>query len=201
MRVAKLILVFAVLSLMPALDCRVAQGQWLVGLEVGSDRYWGGSEESAPEHRSFRPYRPTTLGVGLIHGSGNVGAGVRFRYSSAPLALEGTDALVAAKGVFDVYTVAPEVWYRVAGLASNELLVQAGPLLEVWSILDGGSETRFGGHIAASMRVPLGGRVVGWLSAGLAVIPSPFTVDQLDPGFERRALWRRRVAGGVEYRL
>jgi hypothetical protein len=51
------------------------------------------------------------------------------------------------------------------------------------------------------LRVPLGARLAGSLTAGTALIPSPFTTDQLDPGFERRALWRRRLAGGLEYRL
>src|SRR5688500_8473639 len=108
------VLVFLLLgwSLTPGLGCQSALGQWLVGLEVGSDRYWGGSEETAPEHRSLRPYRPTTVGIGLTRRAGNFGAGARFRYSSASLALEGADAVVAAKGVFDVYSAAPEILYR-----------------------------------------------------------------------------------------
>jgi hypothetical protein len=139
--------------------------------------------------------------MGLIRRKGTVGAGVRFRYASASLALEGDDAVVAAKGVFDVYSVAPEILYRVAGLASNELFLQAGPLFEVWTAIDEGSETRLGAHLGLSLRVPLGARVAGTVTAGAALISSPFTEEQLAPDFERKALWRRRLAGGVEYRL
>jgi len=37
--------------------------------------------------------------------------------------------------------------------------------------------------------------------AGAALIPSPFGDTQLDPGFERRALWRRGFGVGLDYRL
>lgn len=201
MRPFLLVLLLLGWVLTPGLGCRSALGQWLVGLEVGSDRYSGGSEETAPEHRSLRPYRPTTVGLGLLRRTGNVGAGVRFRYSSAGLALEGEDAAVVAKGVFDVYGVAPEFLYRVASLAANELWLHAGPLFEIWSVIEEGSEVRLGVHAGLLLRVPLGARLAGSLTAEAALIPSPFTTDQLDPGFERRALWRRRLAGGLEYRL
>lgn len=201
MRPSTLLLLALAWPLTPGLGCQAAQGQWLVGAEVGSDRYWGGSEESAPERRSFRPYRPTAIGLGLLRRAGNVGAGLRIRYSSAGLALEGSDGAVVADGVFDIYSIAPELLYRIAGLADNELVVQAGPLFEIWSIIDEGSETRLGVHGGFSLRVPLAQRIVGALIAAVAVIPSPFTDDQLDPAFERKALWRRRLAAGLEYRL
>ena len=180
--------------------CSVAQAQWAVGVEVGADRFWGGSRETATEHRSFRPYRPTTFGLGVVRGSGRLRAGIRFQYSSASLALEGSDALVAAKGVFNVYTAAPELLFRLGRVASNELRLQGGPLFEVWSMLEE-SRTRVGGQAALSLGVPLGARFAAAFTAGIALIPSPFTTDQLDQGFERRALWRRRVAGGLQYRL
>ena len=191
---------FIALPITSGIWCSVAQGQWSVGVEVGADRFWGGSQETASEHRSFRPYRPTTFGVAVARGSGRLRGGIRFQYSSAGLALEGSDALVAAKGVFSVYAAAPELLYRLGRVASNELLLQAGPLFEVWSMLEE-SRTRVGGQAALSLRVPLGARFAAAFTAGIALIPSPFTTDQLDQGFERRALWRRRVAGGLQYRL
>ena len=182
--------------------CRPAAGQWAIAAEVGADRFWGGSAETTPEGRSFRPYRPTTFGAGLVRRAGPVGFGLRLRYASATLALEGSDALVGAKGVFTVYSAAPEVIYRIATVgAGNQLLLQGGPLFEIWSVIDEDSRSRVGVQAAVSVLVPLGGRFAGTLSAGAAVTSSPFTSDQLDTGFERRALWRRRVAGGLEYQL
>ena len=192
--------VFTALFFTSGFGCSVAQAQWSVGVEVGADRFWGGSRETAAEHRSFRPYRPTTFGLGVARGSGRLRGGIRFQYSSASLALEGSDAVVAAKGVFQVYAAAPELLYRLAGVASNELLLQGGPLFEVWSMLEE-SRTRVGARASLSLRVPLGARFAAAFTAGIALIPSPFTAEQLEQGFERQALWRRRVSAGLEFRL
>jgi hypothetical protein len=186
-------------SLVP---CSSAVGQLAIGAEVGADRFWGGSLAKAAPRRSFHPYRPTAFGVNIERRAGKLALGVRLRYSSAGLALEGADGAAIANGVFRVYTVAPEVVYRLATLASvNRIQVHAGPLFEVWSILDEESETRVGIQGALSFRVPLGGGLEGSIMAGAALIPSPFAADQLDVNFERRALWRRRLAAGMEYRL
>ena len=182
--------------------CSPALGQWAVTTEVGADRFWGGSIETTDDRRSFRPYRPTTLGVGLERKAGRLGAGLRLRYASASLALEGSDAVAAAKGVFTVYSAAPEVMYRIATVgAVNQLVLHGGPLLEIWSVLDADTQTLLGVQGAVSLNLPLGGRFAGSLTAGAAVMPSPFEEGQLDPPFERRALWRRRFAVGLDYRL
>jgi hypothetical protein len=178
-----------------------AVGQWMVGIEVGADRFWSGSEETAPEHRSFRPYRPTTFGAALERSFGSGRMGLRLFYTEASLALEGGDAVVAAKGVFRVYGASPEVSYRIASVgSSNQLLLRVGPLFEVWTIVDERSRTRVGVQGAASLGIPLGARFAGSISAGAALIPSPFDAGEL-PGYELRALWRRRFAAGLQYRL
>ncbi len=202
MRTSSLLAGFAVVMLASGVCCSTALGQWAVTTEVGADRFWGGSVENTPEHRSFRPYRPTTFGVGLERRAGRLGAGLRLRYASASLALEGADGLVAAKGFFSVYSAAPEILYRVTSLGSvNQLLLHGGPLFEVWSVTDEDARTRVGIQGAVSLNLPLGGRFAGSVMAGAAVIPSPLEEGQLDPSFERRALWRRRFAVGLDYRL
>jgi hypothetical protein len=182
--------------------CQPALGQWAVTAEVGADRFWGGSVENTAEHRSFRPYRPTTFGVGLERRAGRLGAGLRLRYASASLALEGADGVVAAKGVFTMYSAAPELVYRITSVgAANQLVLHGGPLFEIWSAIDEDAETRVGIQGAVSLNVPLGGRFGGSVMAGAALIPSPFNEAQLEPDFEPRALWRRRFAVGLDYRL
>jgi hypothetical protein len=176
--------------------------QWTLRAEVGSERYWGGSIETTAEQRSFRPYRPATFGGGLERRGEKLGFGLGARYGSAGLALEGAHALSAVKGVFTVYSVAPEVVYRVAAVGSgNQILVRGGPLFEVWRAIDEDSQTRVGIQGTVSLCVPLGSSFAASIGAGTALIPSPFGKAQLHPGFERRALWRRRVAVGIEYRL
>jgi hypothetical protein len=179
-----------------------ASGQWTVALELGADRFWGGSVEHGPERRSFRPYRPTTFGGALERRSGKGGVGIRLLHTRASLALEGNDAVVAAKGVFKVYGAAPEVSYRIASVGSgNQVLLRVGPLFEIWSIIDQKSRTRVGVQGAASLGIPLGGGFAGILSAGAALIPSPFEDGELLQGYDLRGLWRRRFAVGLQYRL
>src|SRR3954470_15935490 len=136
------------------------QGQWSAAIEVGADRFWGGSVETAAEHRSFHPYRPTAFGAAIQHRGGRMGLGLRLEYTEAALALEGADAVVAVKGVFAIFSVSPEISYRILTLGQeNELLLQAGPLVEVWQIVDQGSRTRAGAHAALALVVPLGRRI------------------------------------------
>lgn len=179
-----------------------ARCQWAASIELGSDRFWGGSIENSGERRSFRPYRPTTLGIGLERRSSRLGLGLRLRYTAAGMALEGEGAVAVINGVFDVYSVSPEVVYRLAVLgAESEVQLRAGPLFEVWNIIDEESRTLLGAQAGLSLRVPLGGRFAGLVAAGAAVTPSPFVRNQLDPNFEPRALWRRGVTGRLEYRI
>ena len=178
------------------------RGQWLAAVEVGADRYWGGSKATTPEDRSFRPYRSTVLALGLERRMQGWGVGLRLKYTSAGLALEGPDAVAAVKGVFDVFGASPELIYRLARVAgSNELLIRAGPLFEVWSIIDEDSKLRMGLQAALAFTVPLGDRFAGTLLGGGAVSPSPFSRTQLTDGFEPRMLWRRGIAVRLEYWL
>jgi hypothetical protein len=180
---------------------RPAHSQWLVEVEVGSDRFWGGSVEAGPEHRSFRPYHPATFGTGLERRWSSLGIGLRLQYADASLALEGGDAVTAVKGVFTVYSASPDVSYKVASVGSeNELRVGVGPLFEVWSIVDEKSRTRIGIQGTVRLGIPLGSRFAGVLSAGVAIIPSPFEGGELT-GYDLRALWRRRFAVGLRYGL
>jgi hypothetical protein len=118
------------------------------------------------------------------------------------MALEGDEAISVVKGIFTMYSVAPELRYRVATLAhGNRLVAHAGPLVEIWSVVAEGSETRFGAQGALSFNVPLGGQFQGSIAVGTAVIGSPFSDQQLVAEFERRPLWRRRFSVGLEYGL
>jgi hypothetical protein len=179
-----------------------ALAQWSAMVEVGSDRFWGGSVENAPERRSFRPYRPTTFGAGVERRSGSMAVGLHLRYAESSLALEGKEAVVAVKGVFTVFSAWPEIRYRIASLGStNQLQLQAGPLFEFWSLIDEESRTRVGAQGAVSLCIPFGGKFAGLVSAGAALIPSPFKRDELESDFSLRPLWRRRLSVGLEYRL
>ena len=177
-------------------------GQWTAAFEVGADRYWGGSVETGGEGRSFRPFRPTSFGLGLERRGNRLGWGVQMHYSEAGLGLEGPGAVAAVEGVFTVFGVSPELVYRLTTLGTvTELRLHAGPLVEVWGIIDEQTRTHFGGQGAVSLDIPIAGRFAGSVVAGVAVTPSPFEVGQLGETFETRTLWRRRFALAVHYRL
>ena len=73
----------------------------------------------------------------------------------------------AAKGFFSVYSMAPEILYRVTSLGSvNQLLLHGGPLFEVWSVTDEDARTRVGIQGAVSLNLPLGGRFAGSVIGG-----------------------------------
>ncbi len=181
---------------------RPSAAQWAVAAEIGSARFWGGSAEVSGE-RSFRPYRPTLVGVGLGYSRGNVGVGVRFHYAGSSLALEGKEAVVASKGVLEVYGVSPEISLGITRLGpESRVRVYGGPLIELWRLAGEISHVRLGVAAAFGLEVPLGSRLAGTMRAGLAVTPaSPFAQEDLDPSYEPRALWRRTLSASLAYRL
>jgi hypothetical protein len=128
-------------------------------------------------------------------------------YAQAGLALEGAEATISAGGVFTILSISPEVGFRIATLGTgNQLLAHAGPLFEVWDIIDMDARTRVGAQGSVSLDVPLGDRFGGVLLAGAAVTPSPYKDGELDlggtaPTYDLRTLWRRSFAVGLRYQL
>ena len=99
-------------------------------------------------------------------------------------------------------SVSPEVAYRLATLGPvSELRLHAGPILEIWGIIEEDSKLRLGAQSALSLDIGLGGRFSGAVLAGVALTASPFAGGQLGEGFEPRPLWRRRFAAGLHFRL
>jgi hypothetical protein len=191
-----------VCSMLPCLLPTSGRAQWSAAIQISSDRFWGGSTDNTAEHRSFLPYRPTTFSAAVHRRGSKIGLGLRLGYSEASLGLEGAGGLVVAKGVFSIYSVAPDVSYRVARVgAGNSLWLVGGPLLEMWNIIDEGTRARLGAHGGLALVVPLGSRISAMLSGGLAVVPSPFDDGELHEEFELRTLWRRGLAGALEYRF
>jgi hypothetical protein len=190
-----------VATLASCLLSSLVEAQWSVGAELGADRFWGGSIENTVDERSFRPYRPTTVGARIQREGRGLGLGLRLGYFSAGMALEGKDGLSLANGVFTVYSLAPELRYELASVGmDNRLFLSAGPLLELWKALDEDSETRLGMHGALALHVPLEWKLEAIMSAGVAIISSPFAEDQLDTPFKRQALWRRSITAGLQYK-
>lgn len=195
------------LSIASSVWCAPLFGQWRAGIEVGAARFWGASLDTGGDNTSFRPYRPTTFGIGLERQMGRYAVGLQAHYAQAGLALEGPVAVVSAEGVFNIVSISPELALRIATLGSgNQLRLHAGPLFEIWDIVDEGSRTRLGAQGSVSLDVPLGGRFGGMVRAGGAVTSSPYREGELDfggsaPTYDLRTLWRRSFAVGLRYQL
>lgn len=195
------------LSTLSTVWCSPLDGQWRAGVEVGAARFWGGSRDTGGEQLSFRPYRPTTFGIGLERQAGRYAVGVQVHYFEAGLGLVGPEVTVASEGAFTIVSFSPELAVRIATLgAGNQLRLHAGPLLEVWDLIELEARTRLGAQGWISLDVPLGKRFGGVVQAGAAVTPSPFEEGELDvgggaPTYELRALWRRSFGVGLRYQL
>lgn len=178
-----------------------AAAQWMIGADLSAARFWGGSAEIAG-NRSFRPYRPTFVGIGVEQRGRHIGFGLRGYYASSSLALEGDDAVVIGKGAFDVYGAGAEASLTIGRIGNDVLaVVRMGPILESWRPIGQSSVVRAGFGGSAGLQVALGRKWCGVIGAGAAVTGSPFTPADLDPSFRPRALWRREVRGTLQYRL
>ena len=199
--------VAVVLTVLLAAGSSPLAGQWRLGIEVGAARFWGGSLDTGAAQTSFRPYRPTTFGIGLERQAGRYAVGLRVHYFQAGLALEGAEVVISSEGAFKAVSISPEAAVHLATLGpGNQVRVHAGPVIEVWDVIDNGTRTRVGVQGSVSFDVPLGGQVSGVAFAGAAVTPSPYEDGELDlgggaPAYERRALWRRTFGVGLRYRL
>ena len=199
--------VTALLTILLAGGSSPVTAQWRLGVEVGAARFWGGSIDTGGEDTSFRPYRPTTFGIGLERQAGRYAFGLQVHYFEAGLALEGPEVVISAEGAFKTFSISSEAVAHIATLgAGNQVRVHAGPVLQIWDIIDNDTRTRVGAQASVSLDVPLGVRFSGVVLAGAAITPSPYHDGELDlgagaPTYERRALWRRSFGLGLRYRL
>jgi hypothetical protein len=183
------------------------QAQWRLGIEVGASRFWGASRDAGGEDVSLVPYRPTVYGLGFERQAGKYAVGLQVHYAEASLGAVGPELQVAAEGAFTIFSLSPEAIVRLTTLGpGNQLRVHAGPLFEIWDIIDQDSRTRAGVQGSVSLDVPLGGRFGASVVAGGAVTSSPYNEGELNlggeaPTYELRALWRRSFAVGLNYEL
>jgi hypothetical protein len=183
------------LTLLLAAASQEAAAQWAVSADITAARFSGGSRELDGD-RSFRPYRPTIVGVGLEREMLGGSVGIRGYYASASLALEGADGVAAVKDALDLHGLAVELSHRIATLGEGRRLVAyGGPIIEVWDLANQSSRTRAGFAGSIGLQIALGRRFSGVIQAGAAVTGSPFSTSDLDVGFEPSPLWRRAVIG------
>src|SRR2546426_10922393 len=176
--------------------------QWSVAVEATASYYGGPSRDSGADPTAFRPHHPTSVGLRVDRRFGRLGVGVGAALAGADLIAENSSVGAILKGALDLFEVAPEVAVIVGrtgpGLAVR---VHAGPLIDIWSPQGADTRTRTGGHAGLSLEWPGSRRFAGSLRVAAALTGSLFKEGELPPGFERRAMWRRSVSLGLQYRL
>ena len=159
-------LVSCLLALLLAAAPHRAAAQWTLSADITASRFSGGSSEESGGP-AFRPYRPTIAGLGLEKSGRSIGVGFHAYYSSASLALEGPDAVVAIKSALDLYGAAIEVSGRLATLGTDSyLMFSGGPIVEVWSLAAETSHVRAGFAAAVGLQVPDRESLVGCHAGG-----------------------------------
>ncbi len=193
--------VAAVLRLLVAAPVALGAQASIVA-EVGTAGFAGGAADTSAGGGAFRPYHLTTLGVRLQHRWRRVGWAVGALTSRADVAVDGSDVLVALKHQLRLLEIGAEASVLIArpGPAAS-LWALAGPLLDRWSPEGGERRQRVGGQVGATLEWSLGGRFSGSLRGAVALTRSAFEDAELPAGYERRAMWRRSLAGGVCLRL
>ncbi len=175
--------------------------RWHVTIEAGELRFHGTSADTSSEGAgSFRPYRPTAIGLRLEQG-GAVRVGIGLLYGSGPAALTGPEVTIAAEtDPLALMELAPTVSMRLTRVGSGSLRLAGGPLLDRWSWSVAPTRWRVGGEIAAQLEAPLGAMSGLVVRAGLARSASVLEDADLPATFERRASWRSSVALGLMLR-
>jgi hypothetical protein len=198
-RATALCLLLAGTGRAPALAAQVG---WGLSADLGMSFFSGTAVDSAG--RSFYPDGRTTLSLRLDRrfGAGRAGLGLALLYAPGGVALTSGDVTAIQGNVMDLYGIAPELSWRLGATArGSSIAAHAGPVLEVWSLSDGGDRTRVGAHGAVSLAWPISDRLAGAVRAGVTLTASPFDAAELPAGFAPRALWRRAVSLALRYRL
>lgn len=181
------------------------EAQWFIAADAVTMWFGGVSVDTSAtgENLSFRPYRPTGVGLRVERRFARAGVGLQLHYAEPALGLVGDDAVVAANDFLALYEAALEASWRIARTASGvDLRAHAGPVLDLWSVSgDDGLRVRWGALAAASVEFALGRRFAGAVRASGALTPSVFEPGELPPEFVRRAMRRGSVSLGIRYQL
>ncbi len=175
--------------------------RWHVTIEAGELRFHGTSADTSSEGAgSFRPYRPTAIGLRLEKG-GAVRMGIGLLYGSGPAALTGPEVTIAAEtDPLTLLELAPTMSMQLTRVGSGSLRLAGGPLLDRWGWSVAPTRWRVGGELSAQLAAPLGAGTALSFRAGLARSASVFDEADLPATFERRASWRSSIALGVAVR-
>lgn len=175
--------------------------RWSVTIEAGELRFHGTSADTSSEGTgSFRPYRPTAVGLRLELG-GSLRLGLGLLYGSGPAALTGPELTIAAEtDPLTLLELAPTISVHVTRVGGGSLRLAGGPVLDRWAWSVAPTRWRVGGEVSAQLEAPLSAATGLIVRAGLARSASVLEEADLPATFERRASWRSSIALGLSVR-
>ena len=173
-------------------------GQWTLSPEVGLTAFGGTGRDSSGLR--VGPTRASVLALRFGRESPRVGFGVRVLTGLTGFGASDGDLTVIQEHQLRLVEIAGVLSRPVARVGiSSRLVVEAGPVLDIWTPQGGSSRTRVGAVLAAVWILPVTAR----LDAALRV-EGTLTGSLVDPadvpaGAERRATWRRGVGFGLRW--
>jgi len=173
-------------------------------LTAGGSQVWfgGGLRDTTASDVAFSLTPTTAWGLAADHALGRLRLGIGLSYLSTTLRVVGPEITIIDETFdlrqFEIAALVTLPPLRV-GSSGAGFLFSAGPALDIWSVTNENSRTRFGGLVALLFTAPI---TPGWTllaSAAGSASGSPFEASELPADFESSTLWTGRIGFGVQY--
>ena len=180
-----------------------AQGKyWGVTPEVGFSQFGGTAvKDSAGESRHFHPSSSISIGLRIDRTTGSVGFAVSLLYDQTGMVETGDPIALTVHDIVKLYSIRPEITFRVVDAGPSSLFVHGGPVFERWQLAGEDPRHRVGGQGAISIRAPLGGRLALQVRWEATLSPSILERQELPAGFRLRSNLHSRLGLGIRLRL
>jgi len=191
-----------VVAALIALPLEAAEGQWTLGLELGTARFGGSARDTANTGApaQWRPGDATTIGLRLEQRVGRLAVGLKGSYGKPGLSGAGQGLTITDRTSGELIEVATLVAFRVGGIGpSGAVRAEFGPALHLWKFGDD-FRSRFSALGALGYEWPIG-RFSGAVRLEGMISGSWFDEGDLPSEYQLRPTWRYGVTLGLRYRL
>jgi len=191
-----------VVAALIALPLEAAEGQWTLGLELGTARFGGSARDTANTGApaQWRPGDATTIGLRLEQRVGRLAVGLKGSYGKPGLSGAGQGLTITDRTSGELIEVATLVAFQVGGIGpSGAVRVEVGPALHLWKFGDD-FRSRFSALGALGYEWPIG-RFSGAVRLEGMISGSWFDEGDLPSEYQLRPTWRYGVTLGLRYRL
>jgi len=173
-------------------------------LTAGGSQVWfsGGLRDTTASDVAFSLNPTIAWALAADHAIGRLRLGIGLSYLSTALRVVSPELTIIDETFdlrqFEIAALVTLPPWRV-GSSGAGIRLSVGPALDIWSVTNEDSRTRFGGLAALLFTAPI---TPGWTllaSAAGSASGSPFKASELPADFESSTLWTGRIGFGVQY--